>query len=338
MARSDQSGQSSIDRLTLLFKTPHLSLWTGLNNYSCQALARYIETKFPDMICYSSSTELFAYHYRLESGYDIQFGPRFPKTTKFPTDLELSLAFGSSDRGFIVPQTYGLRIEFNPNKVTESFSVLSPLFNDLGFSSSQSASDVRISRIDVAIDYPFQINPALTSCSRSKKSFTAIGPTGLESLYYGSRSSASYFRIYNKALEIFEQTGELLDHPLWRVELESKQPFSLVENPDLYKIFQRLTFYYGGKSTGDWQTDLILQQASEFGLKAVLNLMPYNTRDRWKEKLKQFELSTIEHPADIYFRDFPPKWFKLRSYILLGLGFDLVTASDPLLKSSIREY
>ena len=320
-------GSLSIDRLTLLFFTPHLSLWNdGSSMVTVKQFSNYIEKVFRDDLDpdfpQGSSTELFCRHYRTVSGFDVQFGSKMPKRKKI-TDSDFVLAFGTQsekDQGFIwqnLPNDYALRVEFNPNK-SESITKLSPLFLD--FNSKNLASLVRVARIDIAIDYPVEINPALVLCDGVRKSFIACGCNGLESLYFGTRSSDNYFRIYNKRLELLENDSFEIDHPLWRIELESKKSFFLCDNPDHLKSFQRLRFFNGSVRSGDWVVDLIMQQASVYGLQTVLRSMPSTTQKRYRKFFKEFEFSEIIDPAFIYSRDFISAWCKLRSEILLSLG------------------
>lgn len=325
-------GSLSIDRLTLLFFTPNLSLWNdGSSMVTVNQFSNYIEKVFLDDLDpdfpQGSPTELFCRHYRTLSGFDIQFGTKMPRRKKIK-DSDYILLFGTQsdkDQGFMwqnLPNEYALRVEFNPNK-SDSITKLSPLFCD--FKNKNQASLVRVARIDVAIDYPVEINPALVLCDCIRKSFIACGKDGLESLYFGTRSSDNYFRIYNKRIELLENDQIDVGHPLWRVELESKKSFFLCENPDLLKSFQRLRFFDGCVRSGDWVVDLILQQASVYGLQTVLRSMPITTQKRYRKFFKDSDLSDqLVSPSFIYSRDFLDCWNKLRTQILFSLGFDLV--------------
>lgn len=342
MAAPDQcslssiDGSLSIDRLTLLFYCPKLSLWNSgcdnsmyvrkMSNLVENVLRSDLDPDFPQ----GFGTELFDQHYRTLSGFDIQFGTRMPKRKKIKDENYL-IAFGTPkdiENGFawqIMANEYALRIEFNPNKA-DHFSALTPIFSS--FSEKVPVSSVRVGRIDVAIDYPADVNPSMVLCDGVRKSFTATGHTGLESVYFGTRASKSYYRLYNKRQEILDNEGLDIGHPLWRLELESKEGFYLSENPDHLKQFQRFRFFEPSVCSGDWLIDLIQQQSSIHGLQSVLRTMPSATQKRYRKIFKELHLQNVESPSFIYARDFLHSWYKLRCDILLALGYDLVEVSN----------
>lgn len=338
MAQSDQLslsstsyGYLSIDRITLLFYTPHLSMWNkGDNSLLVSMFASNLEKvlkndldpDFPQ----GSQTDLFRYHYRTLSGFDFQFGTKMPKRKKI-TDEHYIMSFGTvkdKENGFfwrVLPNEYALRIEFNPNKAS-SFCSLGSFFSQ--FNSKAYLSNIRVARLDIAVDYPVDINPSMVLCKGCRKSFTATGTSGLETVYFGTRSSENYFRLYNKAIELKEKDDVILDHPLWRLELESKKSFYLSETPDFSSAFSRFSFYSPAVRSGDWLIDLIQQQATIHGLQAVLRTMPKATQLRYRKIFNQLKLQDVEDPAFICSRDFADAFSKVRSDIALGLGFDLV--------------
>lgn len=329
---SSIDGSLSIDRLTLLFYTPKLSLWNNgcdntmyvkkMSSFVEKVLRADLDPDFPQ----GSKTELFDCHYRTISGFDIQFGTKMPKRKKI-TDEHYLLAFGSQsdrDNGFawqIIANEYALRVEFNPNK-SEHFTALAPLFES--FKYKPVASSIRVARIDIAIDYPVEVNPSLILVDKCRKSFTATGSAGLESVYFGTRSSKNYYRIYNKRQELLEKDGIELDYPLWRIELESKDGFFLNENPNHLSSLQRIKLYEPSVRSGDWLIDLIQQQSLIQGLQNVLRTMPPTTQKRYRKIFKEYQFQNIESPSFIYARDFTQCWQKLRSQILIGLGYDLL--------------
>ena len=128
MAAPDQcslssiDGSLSIDRLTLLFYCPKLSLWNSgcdnsmyvrkMSNLVENVLRSDLDPDFPQ----GSRTELFDQHYRTLSGFDIQFGTRMPKRKKIKDENYL-IAFGSPkdiENGFawhVMANEYALRTE-----------------------------------------------------------------------------------------------------------------------------------------------------------------------------------------------------------------------------------
>lgn len=329
---SSIDGSLSIDRLTLLFYCPQLSLWNNGSDNTIyvrqmsklveQTLKKDLDPDFPQ----GSKTELFDQHYRTISGFDIQFGTKMPKRKKI-TDENYLVAFGTPkdrENGFawqIMANEYALRVEFNPNK-SEHFTAMSPLFES--FKYKPAASTIRVARIDIAIDYPVEVNPSLILVDKCRKSFTATGSAGLESVYFGTRSSKNYYRIYNKRQEILENDGIELDHPLWRIELECKEGFFLNENPNHLSSLQRIKLFEPSVRSGDWLIDLIQQQASILGLQNVLRTMPVATQKRYRKIFKEYQFQNVESPSFIYARDFNSAWCKLRCQILQGLGYDLI--------------
>ena len=332
-------GELSLDRCTMLLLTPQLSLWGADEGASKSNVLRISETsRFvrkildpvldPDFF-QGCPSELFMHHFRTSGGVDIQFGARMPKRKKVTDDLLLQ-AFGTEEdkeNGYFYqygPNNYAFRLEWNPNK-----SSLGEVAELLGaFREYQTAATVRIARLDIAIDFPATIVPSLVLCHGMRKSFSASGSNGIESLYFGTRQSKNYVRLYNKRQEIIDTEYRDIGHDLWRLELESKEAFFLNSPVDHRKVFERFCFYDGGVSSGDWLMDLIRQQAMAVGLQNVLRTMPKNTQTRYRKLFKALPLQDIEEPSFIYARDFSHAYARLRVEILQALGFDLVEATN----------
>lgn len=325
-------GSLSLDRCTFLVMSPSLSLWQKddqereINRKRISEMAKLTEKLLKDTLDedfpQGKPSELFMHHYRI-SGVDIQFGAVMPKRKKV-TDEFLIQQFGSmedKEKGYMFdysPNSYAFRVEYNPNETSlECITPLLQYFSVFGIG----ASSVRIARLDIAIDYDKQINPALCLCSNMRKSFIAIGSTGLETVYFGSRSSKNYIRLYNKAVEILEKDNIDLGHPRWRFELESKDSFTLDSCPDHGKVLERFSFYNGGLISDDWKLELIRAFAKDHGLKAALSIMPSRSAKRYKKLLDEFDQNTsIETPSVVYYREFPLKMKILRCQILTALG------------------
>lgn len=330
------SGSLSIDRCTFLLLSPMLSLWQSDRNdveiveKRLLTMSKLVESKLDTVLDTSfpqgKSSDLFRYHFRTVDGIDIQFGPVMPKRNKID-DIGYLEAFGSSEdleRGYsfvYCANSYGFRVEYNPNN-TSLESVLPILQN---FSCHQVSDSIRIARLDLAIDYPVHIHPELVMCQGMRKGFAAYGSDGLETLYFGSRQSNNFIRLYDKQKEQKEKFNLEVGHPLWRLELESKEAFFITDPPDHGKVFRRFSFYDGGVSCDDPWLDLIRSQAMIYGLENTLRRFPRNTQSRYRKKLKQsFICQELETPAYIYARDFPVKFGKLRYDILSACGFKVV--------------
>ena len=337
------SGSLSIDRITLLIECPHLSVWakdegyikrmnkidrfTSVFDTMLQSFNIALDPDFPQGV----RSDLFLHHYRvlspssLDDMVDIQFGCTSPVRKRI-TDESYIMAFGSAEekeQGFIdnyIPSQYGFRIEWNPNFTDISF--LNPLLSTLCRSNLYSTF-IRGSRIDIAIDYPYKIVPELIHCDKMRKGFLAYGSQGTETLYFGSRASKYMFRIYDKATQLREVKGQDVLGDLWRIELEIKDPFSIFETPlDKFgKVFERLSFYSDGISSGDWCLDLILKNAMNYGLDNTLNCLPSTTKKLYN-KLIQTKASSfnLETPSAVYRGQFLGKYNVLRNSILQAFG------------------
>lgn len=326
-------GSLSIDRVTFLVFSPLLSLWgeegdynrvrvERMKNLTLKLLKDDLDPDFPQ----GTPSELFHHHFRTARGVDVQFGPVLPKRKKV-TDEAYIMAFGTDsdkEKGYAFsysPNEYGFRVEYNPNE-----SDLSSISNLLQYfaSSGISASLVRIARLDIAVDYECDLNPALSICSNMRKSFIACGSTGIETVYFGSRASKNYVRIYNKAVELREKHNIDINSPRWRFELESKDSFQLDQVPDFSKVLGRFSFYSGGIVSDDWKLNLLLSYAKDNGLKAALSFLPLATAKRYKKLLDEFDQNgSIEPPVEAYYRDFPACFSLLRCQILTALGHKL---------------
>ena len=333
-------GSLSLDRVTFLVFSPGLSLWgsdTDRSKRNIEKMSGLVEKllsdKFDSDFPQGIPSELFKKHYRTTSGIDIQFGPVMPRRKKIK-DSDYILAFGTEEdkeNGFMFksfPNEYAFRVEYNPNE--SDLSEIKILLQNVRYS-GVTASLVRIARLDIAVDYACDLNPALALCDRLKKSFIACGSSGIETIYFGSRASKYYIRIYNKAVEMREKHNIEHDSPLWRFELESKESFSLDHSPDFSGILQRFSFYSGAVRSDDWKLNLLLAYAKENGLKAALSFLPETTSKRYKKYLSEFDsLPGVESPFSAYEREFKQAFDLLRMKILACLGYDFTFENEAV--------
>lgn len=329
-------GGLSIDRCTFLLYSPSLSLWEDLEvdrskNFLMVEKVKDMFLKEKDHILdenypQGSPSVLFKYHFRTKSGLDIQFGCRYPKRRKV-SDLDLASAFGvdsDSDQGgrfFMESNPYAFRVEFNPNN--QDLSEISDILSS--FSVHLTPDLIRVSRLDVAVDYKFDLVPEFITCNNVRKSFLAYGSKGLESVYFGSRSSKYMFRIYNKRQERIDQGDPDPGYPWWRVELESKSPFSLDYTPDFVSVFDRLQLYNAFNDCDDWTLKLIFSHAINFGLFGTLKLLPRTSAHRYKKLFSLLGSTEFDTPSFICARDFNRSFNSLRSHILKSCGFNVVS-------------
>lgn len=360
----------SVDRLTLLLKVPKLCVFDMNSTDKEKAMRLDAVTKFNTMmftkfshllkpdVTQGEKTELYLRHYRLIDNIDLQVSPRFPVRVRIDDDGYIK-AYGNGldeKRGYIdeyYDPEFCVRLEYNPNKSDlRKISALLECFKE--YFDLPSNEFIKVSRLDIAIDYPYNLNPTLIYARGLRKGFLAYGPNGIQTVYFGSRQSACYFRIYDKKEELLHNdkvswsryerlkleydflesmakgSGNEPVKPaslnlslhLWRVELEYKEPFFLGVSPEkIWHQFDRLNFFFGGKKTGDWKLDLILFVASQFQIKGVLSMLPKNTRSRYYEKLCSFLDRSIDRPSDVFNRQFPAVWKTETDKILYAFGY-----------------
>lgn len=360
----------SVDRLTLLLKVPKLCFSLeylseseinmrkeAIKQFHSLMLQKFNYLLNPD-VNQGERTELYQKHYRFKNGVDLQICPRFPVRVRI-TDEGYIQAFGNgldSERGYIdeyYDPDFSVRLEFNPNK--NDIREISPFLIYLQKLVDLPPNEfIKVSRLDVAIDYPNEINPTLINARGIRKGFLAYDSDGIASIYFGSRESAYYFRIYDKKKELLHSNKiswsryerlmqeynfhkgqgdldykeplkpEILNLPkhFWRFELEYKEPFFLGVFPEkIWHQFDRLNFYFGGQKTGDWKLDLILFVASQFHIKCVLSMLPKQSRIRYYEKLLPFLDKSISKPSDVFNRQFPAVWKTETEKILYAFGY-----------------
>lgn len=318
----------AIDRMTLLLFAPRLSLWgeesRGNESY-CKEMSYLVENllsdRFDPDFVQGKPSDLFKYHYHLKDDIDIQFGSVLPRRKKIDSSIvALTVGIDSDtlpETFSYHPNDYSFRIEYNPSKTS-----LQTISDFLRFFSSRLTLDlVKVARIDIAIDYPFSVNPCLCCCSRICKSFIAIGSQGVETVYFGSRNSAHYVRLYDKRTELLEKQNIKIDTPLWRLELEYKRSFPLSSPPDLTSFYSRISFYSSGIKSDDWTFDMFLSYACSNGLKAALSSLPSSTRSRYMIRLKDYEDRFLEYPVDIYSRLFPSVYSSLLNDVIKSFGW-----------------
>ena len=275
------------------------------SNFIDIRLSSCLDPEFPQ----GSPTPLYKKHYRTSSGIDIQFGPIFPVRKKKKSIQEQL----EEDQYIYQPSYYALRIEYNPNNIT--LSEIRPIFSSVkNFSLNNT---IYVSRVDTAIDYKASLNPELILCRGIKKNCVFGGKKGVETVYFGRRTSKNFFRIYNKRQEIIDSGSPDPNHDIWRIELEYSNSFPLSTTPDLGPQFDKLIILPGSviSSENDWIFNMILENSVYSGsLENTLNKIPLSTRKRYIQKISDYSssLSTIEDPSSIVRRDFPSAFSRIR--------------------------
>lgn len=163
------------------------------------------------------------YHYRIRTA----------------SDLHIQVADKTS-------HVQNVRIEWNPNKLTSPQDTLLPLLLPM-------LKHKRYSRIDYAIDYAEDLSQWSFTTTRPRKRVKFISPADkLETLYLGVRTSADFYRIYDKAKE-----QEMVDDVnLWRIE----QQFNLDKDTEYWMLrpFADLVAWKPSDMTGKYIDDLVL--------------------------------------------------------------------------------
>ena len=189
-------------------------------------------------------TENYLCHFRLKGGIDLQFGCR-RKIRKKVGEQELYGPWMPDQSPRKVPyfkseaSEYGVRIEYNPNKVKD-YSALQRFLkfvckmNPFWQQDLEEGRLLKLSRHDIAIDYPLEIDPTMYT-SRARKMSIFMNHEGVQTVYFGTRRSKKQLRVYNKRDEIIEQgEGFCLNEHLWRFELARNETF-LLDEKDFYE-------------------------------------------------------------------------------------------------------
>jgi len=110
------------------------------------------------------------------------------------------------------------RMEFNPSKIT--FEQSQWLKDKIIYL----LDDVGVTRLDLAFDCDFDLSLFSFEFKNALKSSEHKDRTGkIETMYFGSRNSDIYYRIYNKKLELKEKQDVIIEDPIfWRYEIEMK--------------------------------------------------------------------------------------------------------------------
>lgn len=173
------------------------------------------------------------------------------------------------------------RMEFNPSKIT---SEQSQWLKDKVI---YILDDIGITRLDIAFDCNFDLSLFNFEFKSSLKSVEHRDRTGkMETMYFGSRNSDIYYRIYNKKLELKEKQDIIIADPiLWRYEIEMKNADTIEKIID-YKlpIFddKRIIQY-------DVKTLPVNDRVMVIGLLAepdLLGELSKNTRTKYRKILK----------------------------------------------------
>ena len=367
----------SIDRISFLVNSPRLAC-DGKNRTLKETgeLVSQIILNYPDHLetkCLKDlgATDNYFHHFRLKGGFDLQFGAKNKLRKKIgeadligfhiPKELTISqfllLANHAHDNNEPFKHNsktvnlysgesseYGIRIEFNPNNVVNYDSLawfcntivkeVNPFCNLC----AQENTLFKITRIDLAVDYPEVLNPLMFTSRANKMSFYVSQKHGVETVYFGTSRSKKQVRLYNKRVEMIEQGQGYCDNDdLWRFEMAFSESFfiddlSTSDSPIFKNPFLNFDYYdfdsivklkdlnfdvrccLYAANTGLGIQTIIAEHAATFDNK--------KSRDNWvrrfKQKLKGYSsdsFGSIAPPKTIYDAQFITCWEVLKSDI-----------------------
>jgi hypothetical protein len=197
-----------------------------------------------------------------------------------------------------------IRVEFNPNKA-EIF-MLELFFVAL---KSHALTYATVSRLDVAIDYARYLNPLCWRCANVSFSQYITRSDILETRYFGSKKSDLQIRLYDKATEHFETTGNKLDFDFWRIEAEIHKiqgsSFNLVDIDTVagFNPFKNLDYIdpYGFNADGQGAYSSFVKCARAYGVASAISDYDYRTRKKYLARLKNDTVNLpFNLPFDIY--------------------------------------
>jgi hypothetical protein len=232
---------------------------------------------------------------RFEKRIAVLKNPRYHCSFMYSHEgTEINICYSPS---FSQETRYGFRMEFNPNKV--DFKQVSEFLCEIvGYLAKVEMKDfIKFNRLDIAIDLPIDLNPNLITVPGSQKSFIVSGSNGIESIYFGHRSSDFFLRVYNKKKELLKK--QKIDYEgkhLWRIELELKKEFKLEQSYAFIKdYFTKINFFNCCERTGDWKLDLIIFKSIQEGydINVVLKELPKCTRIAYKKKLNRYNHKNV---------------------------------------------
>lgn len=348
-----------IDKLTLLLQTgPVMGMCNqadsnyfakrskAINEFIYKMKIQFLDFYEPKQP--KNETGLYLYHFRLKGGFDLQLCPKFGIKSRIKDEGYVE-AFGSDqeveffkENGYIdefYDSDFGIRLEFNPAK--SDIAQIAPLLRFLCDTYAQDNPDIRfdelwkVTRFDVAVDYPERLNPALFAILRKRKNGNIGGSEGMETAYFGSRRTFFYWRVYDKKKQYMEeQKINYQGANLWRIELECKKPFSIGEDSHFVcQQFRELDYFYGF-ATGDWKLDMLLHYGKCFGIQNALKSVPVATRYRYQEMVSKLDFESLKHPARIVGWGLPPMWKALYDKFKVCCGRE----NDPqIFLRNIRE-
>ncbi len=335
----------SVDRMTLLFYCPMLD-----PKFSA-TVDLYLKEYFQDHFEPLGSTENYQYHFKSKSGLDIQIQPKNMKRIK-KEQKEVNLSSPGVllvDEYQNTPQDYNLRLEYNPSNgrhpLWKVSSILAPFFAINQRSPHWRGSDIKISRIDHAVDIFNQVNLACIYIQKASKYSIFGGDYGIQTVNIGTRRSATQLTAYNKKIQMKEVFNIDSNHDYWyRFEYRNTKGFNLYDHDQVkenlfsnifilgdlpsYNIFPKKNGYLWYYELAEQYLTRIKDQNNFFTLNDALSrarsLDKNNNKDVYnyiKSLLMKSQFSLkYEHPAKTFESKINEKWDTEFTKILQYLG------------------
>lgn len=204
--------------------------------------------------------------------------------------------------------TETMRIEWNPKKSDPAkVSSLFSIFDTWQIEQS------RVTRIDIAVDYPLYVNPVFFWDNKKQKvSCMFSGKHGIETLYLGVKTSDSFFRIYDKGKELRDNNIEY-EGELTRVECQEQKGYHFYDyigDPFKHLAYSDLSDFAESRDYRDIQflSDVLFR-----GLKAALLILPRRIK---MKTVSRFRGSAHPNPSQIFDKYFSGAWDELRKFLL----------------------
>lgn len=263
-------------------------------------------------------SKLYYFHFSLIEDIDLQFLPKF-QGREVLTQVN---QFTGEEKRIIIrfDRDNFIRLEWNPNNT--DIRKIANLLKFIAYEFYIQPSNLDISRLDIAIDYPVKFD-LITIEADNSLSFALVGKksTGVQTNYQGSRSSDIFFRIYDKKAELERQGIKVEQEYLTRFELINSSGFS-VEQEKIDNHFEKLRFSSYPIQTDDEILNLILRCSARDGIASVLGGFHRNTRLKYRKLIKAYERHLyFEHPSKIYDEEFLSQWKAFQNSIYEAFGF-----------------
>jgi hypothetical protein len=165
------------------------------------------------------------------------------------------------------------------------------------------AADVRITRVDVAVDVRVSIARLQVLAEPGRKLNIFIGPGGVESFYVGARKSERQVRVYDKRRELIDKGRANESYPqTTRIEAQLRNLGPLSDLRELRDPFARLALVDLSAGGLPFLHALGASYAATFGAPSLRGLVP---RSEYDAIVRQVSTSEAAHPSRVFAAHWP---------------------------------